>query len=405
MARTVAELPAGTRLTDYVSLGVVARVVPRARIDAVLAATKRTSRRTRDLPAHVVVYYVIALALFMGSSYREVLRCVLEGLTWLFGAAQVRITGKSGISQARTRLGWQPLKQLHDELVHPIATRETPGAWYRQWRLMSFDGSHLDVADTRENEQAFGRPTANRGASAFPQIHLVSLVETGTHVVVASALGRCHDAETALAKALLPRLDEGMLLLADRLFFGYELWRQAAATGAQLVWRIKAGREMPCRDVWPDGSYLSRVYPHARDRRANRDGIPVRVIDYRLEGLEKAEPLYRLVTTVLDPVQAPALELAALYPERWEIETTFGELKTHLRGPRVVLRSKTPDLVRQECYGLLLAHFAVRGLMYEAAVTADVDPDKLSFIHAVRVVRRHLPRVAGFPPRGPHGDS
>jgi hypothetical protein len=401
MARTVAELPAGTRLTDYVSLGVVAKAFPRAKVDAVLAATERTSRRSRDLPAHVVVYYVIALAFFMESSYREVLRCLLEGLTWLFGPGKVRITGKSGISQARTRLGWQPLKALHDELVHPIASAQTKGAWYRQWRLMSFDGSHLDVADTHENEVAFGRPKASRGTRAFPQIHLVSLVESGTHVIVASALGKCHDAETALADALLPRLETDMLLLADRMFFSDKLWRRAQATGAQLVWRIKAGRKMPCHQVLGDGSYLSAVYPTYRDRQANRHGLLVRVIDYRLEGRPDAEPLYRLVTTVLDPEQAPAAELAALHPERWEIETTFGELKTHLRGPRVILRSKTPDLVRQECYGLLLAHFAVRGLMHEAALGVDIDPDKLSFTHAVRVVKRRLPRVGAFSPGGP----
>jgi hypothetical protein len=353
----------------------------------------------------VVVYYVIALALFMGSSYREVLRCVLEGLAWLFGPGKVRITGKSGISQARTRLGWHPLKQLYEEVAQPIAGPKTKGAWYRQWRLMSFDGSHLDVADTRENEAEFGRPKASRGASAFPQVHLVSLVESGTHVMVASEIGKCHDAETELAEALLPRLRPDMLLLADRLFFSHELWQRAQAPGAQLLWRIKAGRKMPCHQAFPDGSYLSAVYPSYRHRQANRQGLPVRVIDYRLEGVPEAEPIYRLVTTILDPEQAPAADLAALYPERWEIETTFGELKTHLRGPRVVLRSKTPDLVRQECYGLLLAHFAVRGLMHEAAVGADIDPDKLSFTHAVRVVKRRLPRVAAFPPGGPRGDS
>ena len=405
MARRVAELPAGTRVTDYVSLGVVAKAFPRARIDAVLAATQRASRRQRDLPAHVVVYYVIALALFMQSSYREVLRCLLEGLTWLFGPAAVRVAGKSGISQARTRLGWLPLKQLHDELVHPIAGPQTKGAWYRGWRLMSLDGSHLDVADTPENVTAFGRPKASRGASAFPQIHLVSLIETGPHVVVASEIGACDAAETELAHGLLPRLGRGMLCLADRLFFGYALWRQAQATHAELLWRIKVGRKLRCHQVLSDGSYLSAVYPSDRDRRRERNGTTVRVIDYRLEGVADAEPLYRLVTTILAPEQAPAPELAALYAERWEIETTFDELKTHIRGARVVLRSKTPDLVRQECYGLLLAHFAVRGLMHEAALSVDVDPDKLSFLHAVRVVRRRLPRVAAFPPSGLGGGS
>jgi hypothetical protein len=298
-----------------------------------------------------------------------------------------------------------PLKQLHDELVHPIAEPQTRGAWYREWRVMALDGSHLDVADTSANVATFGRPTASRGASAFPQLHLVSLVEAGTHVMVASALGRCEAAETELARSLLAHLRPGMLCLADRLFFGDKLWREAQATNADLLWRIKVGRKLPCEQPLADGSYLSTLYASDRDRRHAQHGTTLRVIDYHLEGVPDAEPLYRIVTTILDPARAPAPELAALYTERWEVETTFGELKTHLRGARIVLRSKTPDLVRQECYGLLLAHFAVRGLMHEAALRVDVDPDKLSFLHAVHVVRRRLPRVAGFPPSGGGGDA
>lgn len=398
MARTVAALPAGTRVTDYVSFGVLAKMVPRSRIDAVLAATGRGSRRQRDLPAHVVVYYVIALALYMQSSYREVLRCVFEGVEWIWGPAAVRIAGKSGISQARTRLGWVPLKQLHDELVRPIALPHTKGAWYRGWHVMSLDGSHLDVADTAGNVAAFGRPHASRGTSASPQIHLVSLVENGTHVLFGTEMGPHDQAETELARGVLAHLTAGMLCLADRLFFGYALWTQAHATGADLVWRVKAGRLLRCHQVLPDGSYLSAVYPSDRDRRREHNGMPVRVIDYRLEGIADAEPLYRVVTTILDPERAPAAELAALYPERWEIETALDELKTHLRGARMVLRSKTPDLVRQECYGLLLAHYAIRGLMHEAALTVDVDPDTRSFLHAVRVVRRKFQSAGAFPP-------
>ena len=405
MARTVATLPAGTRVTDYISLGVVAKTFPRAQIDAVLAATQRTSARQRDLPAHVVVYYVMALALYMQSSYREVLHCLVEGLQWVYGPAAVRVAGKSGISQARTRLGAEPLQRLYDEAVRPIAVPATQGAWYRQWRVLSLDGSHLDVADTAANVAAFGRPQTARGASAYPQLHMVSLVENGTHVLIGAALGRCDAAETELARRVLPRLTAGMLCLADRLFFGQALWRQGCETGADLLWRVKAGRLLACHQVLPDGSYLSAVYASDADRRHDRQGTPLRVIDYHLEGVADAAPIYRLVTTILDPARAPAAELAALYHERWEIETAFDELKTHLRGARVVLRSKTPDLVRQECYGLLLAHFAVRGLMHEAALTAEVDPDTLSFLHAVRVVRRKLPQFAAFPPRGSAGLS
>ena len=402
MARTVASLPVGSRITDYISLGVIAKTFPPETVRTVLAATRTASRRQRDLPAHVVVYYVIALALYMQSSTREVLRCLLEGVQWLRGpSATVKVAGKSGISKARTRVGWQPLQQLHDQLVHPIAIPATKGAWYRRWRLVSLDGSTLEVADEAANAQAFGRPAASRGATAFPQLRFVALVENGTHVLFGTRCGPYAVGETTLAAEVLAGLHPGMLCLADRLFFGYALWTQAAATGAALLWRGKQNLRLPCEQRLPDGSYLSRIYPSEQDRRHGRQGVGVRVIEYQLAGVPGAEPVYRLLTTILDPAAAPAADLAALYHERWEIETAFDELKTHLRGARIVLRSKTPDLVRQEFYGLLLAHFAVRGLMHEAALTAGEDPDRLSFLHTVRVIRRKLAGFVALPPGGP----
>src|SRR6266851_4816432 len=345
----------------------IAQTFPLAKVRAVLAATAKGSVRERDLPAQVVVYYVIALALYMQSSYREVLRCLLEGIQWLRDpSATIKVAGKSGISQARTRLGWEPLRQLHDEVVKPIAVAATKGAWYRGWRLVSLDGSTLDVADEKGNDQAFGRPVASRGTSAYPQIRFVSLVENGTHVLFGSQMADYATSEIALAKTVLSSLGKGMLCLADRNFFGFQMWNQAAATGAGLLWRIKKNMRLPCEKRLPDGSYLSRIYASQKDQRRGTKGVLVRVIDYRLEGVEGAEPMYRLVTTILDHEPAPAAELAALYHQRWEIETAFDELKTHLRGARIILRSKTPDLVRQEFYGLLMAHFAVRGLMHEA---------------------------------------
>jgi hypothetical protein len=381
---------------------VIAQTFPLAKVRAVLAATAKGSVRERDLPAHVVIYYVIALALYMQSSYREVLRCLLEGIQWLLEpSARIKVAGNSGISQARTRLGWEPLRQLHDAVVKPIAVRATKGAWYRGWRLVSLDGSTLDVADEKGNDQAFGRPGASRGTSAYPQIRFVSLVENGTHVLFGSQMADYATSEIALAKTVLSSLDKGMLCLADRNFFGFQMWNQAAATGAGLLWRIKKNMRLPCEKRLPDGSYLSRIYASQKDQRRGTKGVLVRVIDYRLEGVEGAEPMYRLVTTILDHEPAPAAELAALYHQRWEIETAFDELKTHLRGARIILRSKTPDLVRQEFYGLLMAHFAVRGLMHEAALSADEDPDRLSFLHAVRVVRRKMAVFGAIPPSGP----
>ncbi len=399
MARTVATLPAGSRITDYISLGVVAKTFPVSKVRAVLEATGTASIRERDLPAHVVVYYVIALALYMQSSYREVLRCLLEGVQWLLDpSTTIKVAGKSGISQARTRLGWEPMRQLHDQIVRPIAVRSTRGAWYRQWRLVSLDGSTLDVADEAANDKAFGRPGASRGSSAFPQIRFVSLVENGTHVLFGTEMADYATGEITLAKSVLASLEPGMLCLADRQFFGFVLWNQARETGADLLWRIKKNTRLACEKRLPDGSYLSHIHPSEQDWRRKTNGVPVRVIEYCLDGVADAEPIYRLVTTILDHQKAPAAPLAALYHERWEIETALDELKTHLRGAKIVLRSKTPDLVRQEFYGLMMAHFAIRGLMHEAALKADDDPDHLSFLHTVRVVRRKIARFPAIPP-------
>ena len=313
-------------------------------------------------------YYVIALALYMQASYQEVLRCLLEGIQWLKGPETlVKVTGKSGISQARKRLGYEPMKYLHDQLVKPIATKKTRGAWYRDWHLVSIDGTTLDIADTKENEAHFGRPGASRGKAAYPQLRLVSLVENGTHVLFGSQIGSFRTGENTLASQVVESLQPGFLCLADRGFFSFSLWSKAHDTGADLLWRVKKNAVLPVEKRLADGSYLSRIYPSRKDQRNNRNGVVVRVIEYRLEGSPDAEDVYRLITTILDPELAPASELAALYHDRWEIETAFGELKTHLRGARIVLRSKMPELVLQESYGLLMAHFAIRGLMHEAA--------------------------------------
>lgn len=406
MARTVAELPKGARIADHITLGVIAKAFPRQAVLDCLEAVGRASKRQRDMPNHVVIYYVIALALYMEVSYREVLRCLVEGIRFLLApGAKIAITGKSGISQARTRVGSAPLERLHDELVGPVAVRdeksETKGAWYRGWRLVSLDGSEMDVADTDANEKEFGRPGSSRGDSAFPQIRFVSFVENGTHVLFGSRMAGCRVGEVTLARQILGRLSRGMLCLADRNFYGYVLWKEAVQSGADLLWRVKKNLKLPCLQRLEDGSYLSRVYASDKDRRHDKDGIVVRVIEYTLEGVPDAEPLYRLITTILDPQAMPAPNLAALYHERWEIETALDELKSHLRGKKIVLRSKTPELVRQEFYGLMMAHFAIRGLMHEAALKADEDPDRLSFVHSVRVVRRKMATFAAFPPSGP----
>jgi len=332
MAGVPAGLPAGVRVSDHISLGVIAKTFPPDRVQQVLAETGKASERERDLPAQVMVYYAIAMALYMGSSTREVLRCLLEGLRWLWGTDAVKVAGKSGISQARSRLGEMPLRRLYEQVVQPVATRATKGAWYRTWRLVSLDGSSLDVADTPENGESFGYPGASRGESAFPQLRFVALVENGTHVLFGTRLGGTADGETTLAYDVVPALRPGMLCLADRQFFGHALWQSGVAAGADLLWRVKSNLRLPRATVLADGSYLSTVYANEKDRRHAANGVQVRVVEYRLEGVAESEPLYRLVTTILDPAQAPASDLAALYHERWEIEGALAELKTHLRG-------------------------------------------------------------------------
>jgi len=224
------------------------------------------------------------------------------------------------------------------------------------------------------------------------------LLENGTHVLWGAQVDKYSIDEITLAQKVVPALKPGMLCLADRFFPGYELWRKAAQSGAELLWRVRKNARLDMHQRLPDGSYLSRIDRSTSDRRNDRKAIVVRVIEYRLQDVPGAEPIYRLTTTILDPERAPAKELAALYHERWEIETALDELKTHLRGAQIVLRSKTPELVRQEFYGLLMAHFALRGLMHEAALEADEDPDRLSFLHAVRVVQRRMARYVAIPP-------
>jgi len=406
MARTAAVLPSGARISDHVTLGVLTSTVPALLIDAVLADTGRQSRRQRQLPARLVVYYVMALALYAQASYGEVLRCLLEGVRWLrSGGTAVAVADKSAITKARARLGAAPLRELFARVARPLAASDTLGAWYRGRRLISLDGTTIDLPDTPDLEARFGRPGASRGASGFPQLRLLTLTETGTHAIFAIAFDRYQASEVELAPELLRRLEPGMLCLADRAFVGFALWQKTTATGADLLWRVRKNQILPCCELLPDGSYLSRLYASPKHRRHDQGGIVVRVINYRLEGVPDAEPLYRLITTLLEPAAAPAAELAALDHERWESEGAFAELKVSLPGQRLMLRSRRADLAEQELYGLLLAHFALRRLIHDASRHAGCDPDTLSFIHTVRIVRRHLPFHAAFPPSPtpPHG--
>jgi hypothetical protein len=396
--------PTDERLSDRVAIGLLTRTFTPAAVDAAVASTERGEVRRRLLPARVTVYYVLAMCLFSGQGYEEIMRLLVGGLQWLGswrGAWTVPST--AAIAKARARLGAEPLRALFDATVRPLATDSTRGAWYRGLRLVAVDGATLDVPDTAENDAHFGRPGSPRGEGrgAFPQVRLVGLAECGTHAVFAAALGPYSSAERALAGEVVAALRPGMLLLADRGFTSYGLWRSAAATGAQLLWRASATFNLPVLEVLPDGSHLSRLVP-GRGTQAHKDRaqpVTVRVIEYTIDdGRAPEGEHYRLVTTLLDPDQAPAAELAEMYAERWEFENTLDELKTHQLGAQVVLRSKAPDGVEQEVWGFLLVHWAIRDLMHTAALDGDVDPDRVSFTRTLRLARRTVTEQAAFSP-------
>jgi hypothetical protein len=391
------------RLSDHISIGVLTRVFPPDLVDRVVKETGRGEQRQRLLPARVVVYYVLGLALFSQCAYEEVMRMLVEGLSWEQGWASTwSVPTKAALYKARARLGPEPLEALYRESAVPLAEKRTKGAFYRSWRLMSIDGTCLDVADTPANDRAFGRPGSKREASsaAFPQIRVVGLAECGTHAILDAVIGRYTEAEQRLVPGLLGSFLPSMLVLADRGFFSYELWKNAAGTGADLLWRTKLNHVLPVERRLADGSFLSSIYPSQKDRRHRSSALQVRVVEYLIEPPEQdnGESRYRLLTTILDPRRAPAAELAALYPERWEFETALDELKTHQRSPRVVLRSKMPEGVVQEAYGYLCVHYAIRWLMHSVAERARADPDRISFTRALRVARRTAASHPGFSP-------
>jgi hypothetical protein len=386
---------------DTLTLGTLTRIVPRAVVEAVLRQHQRMHKIACKLPAPFLVYFIIALGLQTALSTRAVLRWLQQGMVALWGAAAVpaAVAGKAAISMARTRLGWQVLRDLYVACVHPLATPQTKGAWYRHWRLVALDGTTFTVPDTASNTKAFGKPGSKAGPSAFPKLRVVALVELGTHAILALAHGAWRDHEQRLAETLLPHLGAGLLCLLDRGFVGYPFWQQLTATGADVLLRVRTNMHLPCDQALPDGSYLATLYPSDADRAAGTRGIRVRVIEYTLPHVPGAEAVYRLWTSLLDPATAPAAELAALYHARWEEESVLDELKTHLGGGNAaVFRSLTADHVRQELYGLCLAHYAVRGVMHDAALLAGEDPDALSFVHTVCVLRRVLPQAAALPP-------
>ena len=376
-------------------MGVLTRTFPPELVDAVVRDTGRGEQRHRLLPARLVVYYVLGMALFSRSGYEEVMRSLVEGLSWQSGWRTTwMVPSQPAISQARARLGAEPVAELFTRGCVPLANPGTPGAFWRGRRLVSIDGTCLDVADTPDNAAAFGRPGSGRGSGegAFPQLRMVAAAECGTHAMFAAAMGPYRTGESTLARQLAAAIGPGMLVLADRGFTAHPLFAVFAATGADLCWRAKSNAVLPALERFADGSFRSELVA-STDKRARRHVLTVRVVEYAVQdpGRPQADDTrYRLITTIIDPAAAPAAELAALYAERWEFESALDELKSHQRGPRVVLRSRTPGGVRQEAWGYLCCHYALRALIADAADDRGIDPDRISFTRTLNAARRSV---------------
>jgi hypothetical protein len=388
------------RLSDLVSVGVLTRTFPPELVDEVIAEVGRTEQRHRSLPARVMAYFAIGMALHSEGSYEDVLGLLTDGLAWSTDVEPVKLPSKSAIFQARARLGADPVRVLFERVARPLAEPGTPGARLAGRRLVAIDGTCLDVADNVDNDQWFGRPGVMKGErAAFPQARVVAVAECATHVVFDAVVGPYSTPENTLAREVIDRLEPGMVLLADRGFCGFPLWNRAVATGADLLWRAMPNMKPRYVETLEDGSWIAELRPSGGAGR-KAEPLIIRVIDYEIDDGRPNDNSYRLFTTILDPDEAPAVDLAIAYAQRWEIEAVFDELKVHQRGPRIVLRSKSPDLVLQEIWGHLCCHFAIRTLMWEAAGHAHVDPDRVSFVAALRIARRSISAARDFSPSG-----
>jgi len=384
------------RFPEKVLMEALHRAIPVEAIESALRRTDSFEKRRRCLPARLVVLFVIAMNIWAKDSLLDAFKNLVNGLRWCSVALLgKRLPGKSALSQARSRLGFGAMKELYHSLARPMATKETPGAYCKGLLKVSLDGSDFDIQDTPENEKRFGRPGSHRreGGGAFPQAKIVGLVESATHAVFDAAIKRCRSGEQSAAKELLRSITEAMLVMWDRNFHSYELHKLIKEKGAQLLGRVKTGILFPVKENLSDGTFLSYLYPDCYSRKCKRNGILVRIIEYTFDDPNRPgfREKHRLITSLLDPVAFPAQELIIEYHERWEEELAFAQIKVHQRAKGTPLRSLTPDGVIQEIYGLLLAHYAVRALMHEAALKTKQDPDRLSFLSTLRIIQRYSP--------------
>ena len=383
-------------------------------LEEVINRTGCREQRKRRLPAHVMIRYVIAMGLFFDESYEEVMRRLVGSLRTMGSwADNWQVPTASAITQARQRLGPTPLRELFNRAAVPLAGGGTKGAWLARRRLMAIDGTSFDVADTPENVEFFGRTGSGAKASAFPKLQVAALAECASHAVVGAVFGSCREGERTLAAGLLAGVEPDMLVLADSGFYSWELWHRFADTGADLAWRVGASVSLGLVRWLPDGSYLALIYKpglSSAKRQALRDAAKaggevdehlarvVRVVEYEVPDRNPTGDLIVVITTILDPNDVAAIDLASAYQQRWEEESALDEIKTDLRGKGEVLRSKTPELVEQQMWGLLLAHYAIRALLVDAADEAGYDPDRLSFIRGLRLVRRQVTDQAAISP-------
>ena len=378
-------------LTVVDRLAGLSKVISQAVIEQALLNTDRADQRACRLSHRVMLWVVLAMGVLTDLPIRQVFKHARRM------QPGDKTPSRSNLCEARQRLGVEPLRQVFDLVVKPLATPQTLGAFYHNLRLMGIDGTVMDVPDTPANEAHFGRSSGGRGDSAFPQLRKVSLVELGTHIEVAMAVGGYHDSEQKLVEKLWDHVPADALLLEDRGFFSYAHWKKLDARGTKLLVRLKGSLILRPIERLPDGSFLAKIYPSPHDRDRDREGIVVRVIEYTLDDPERTGhgETHRLATNLFDHTQFPAMELACSYHERWEEELVFDEQKTH-QDPRrptkpTHLRSQTPAGVEQELYALSIGHFIVRALMLEAAHKENLDVDRLSFTGCLQILQARLP--------------
>jgi hypothetical protein len=376
----------------------LSKVIPPAIMEQALLETGRGKQKACKLSHGAMLWIVLAMGILTHLPVRQVFKHARRM------RPGERTPSRSNLCEGRQRLGVEPVRRVFELVVRPLARPQTPGAFYHGLRPMGIDGTVLDVPDTPANEARFGRSSGGRGDGAFPQVRKVSLVELGTHVEVAMAIGGWHDSEQKLVVQLFDKIPPDALLIEDRGFFSYEHWKTLDAQGVKLLLRVKSNLILrPIRRL-PDGSYVAKIYPssHARDK--DRDGILVQVIEYTLDDPQRTGhgETHRLLTNLFDDETFPAWELACEYHERWEHEVVYDEQKTHLDprrpGKPAQLRSQTPAGVEQELYALSMGHFVVRALMLAAATQDQMDVDRLSFTGCVRILQARLPECDSSTP-------